>query len=98
MLNSPDDYHSITGDSKLLAIFSRSGELVRLFWPNVDFGQHVESFQVGITTSKGATPSWLGESTWEHVQQYSDSSNIVVTRSSGPDVAVILTALCLPGQ
>lgn len=38
----------ITGNSGMLACIGQNGELVRLYWPDIDFPQHIERLLVGI--------------------------------------------------
>jgi hypothetical protein len=71
MKSPPDSYAAIVGDSKMLAVLSRSGEIVRLFWPHADHGQHIESFEVGVKLSGRKRTGrkrtlWLDDSGWIH--------------------------------
>ncbi|NLC67512.1 MAG: hypothetical protein GX754_01740, partial [Clostridiaceae bacterium] len=40
--------NAIIGNSRMLACLSSKGEIVRLFWPNIDYFQHVEKLIMGL--------------------------------------------------
>ncbi|MGE4283757.1 MAG: glycoside hydrolase family 15 protein [Clostridia bacterium] len=71
---------AVIGNSRVLGCITRDGELVRLFWPNIDYPQHIESFQIGIYApgSENST-RWLQGSEWEHYQRYIADTNILET-------------------
>jgi glucoamylase len=99
MKSPPDSYAAIVGDSKMLAVLSRSGEIVRLFWPHVDYGQHVEKFKIGVKPSSRKRTLWLDDSGWIHWQTYVESTNVLITESKHDRVGLNLTttAFVLPG-
>lgn len=71
---------AIVGNSRMLGCLTKSGELVRLFWPNIDFSQHIETFHSGILTPLSARKtSWLHDSCWRHTQRYLEDTNILET-------------------
>ena len=72
--------NAIIGNSSMLGCLTDRGELVRLFWPNIDYPQHIESFAAGIFFMglKHST-MWLHEETWQHCQRYVKDTNIVET-------------------
>lgn len=50
----------VAGNSGMLACIDKDGELVRLFWPDIDFPQHIERFLVGIVCpERWQGASWL---------------------------------------
>ncbi len=70
----------ITGNSAMLGCIDNRGELIRLFWPDIDYPQHIEGLMVGITCPtlwQGA--SWLNSDDWKVEQQYIQDTNIAVT-------------------
>jgi oligosaccharide amylase len=71
---------AIIGNSRMLACLTKSGELVRLFWPHIDHPQHVERFDMGVffTDQKNST-SWLRDENWQHNQFYIEGTNILKT-------------------
>ena len=71
---------AVIGNSKMLACLTGSGELVRLFWPHIDYPQHVERMAAGIfyISQKNST-SWFNEHDWKHTQYYVEDTNILKT-------------------
>jgi oligosaccharide amylase len=70
----------ITGNSGMLCCLDDRGELIRLFWPHIDYPQHIDRLLVGITCPQllqGA--SWLGTEDWGVEQYYLEDTNIAVT-------------------
>ncbi|OPZ94865.1 MAG: Glucoamylase precursor [Firmicutes bacterium ADurb.Bin419] len=82
---------AIVGNSRMLVCLNQKGELERLFWPHIDYPQHVERFVTGIfdTRYKNST-SWLGEDNWQKEQSYVEDTNILITsfKDSGRGVFV----------
>ena len=72
--------NAIVGNSSMLGCLTDRGELVRLFWPNIDYPQHIEKFSTGIffTDRKNST-IWLEDHSWACSQQYVTDANIVET-------------------
>ncbi len=70
--------NAITGNSSMLATFSERAELLRLFWPNIDYMQQFDKFLIGIyiKNSSGSTV-WLNDHRCEHQQDYVSDTNIV---------------------
>ncbi|NMB34335.1 MAG: glycoside hydrolase [Clostridium sp.] len=71
---------AIIGNSKMLACLTSKGELIRLFWPHIDYPQHIERMAAGIfyTGHKNST-SWLNGCDWHHKQYYVEHTNILKT-------------------
>jgi oligosaccharide amylase len=73
---------AITGNSRMLACHRENGELYRLFWPNVDYGQHLGSFWPGIritVPSRQSRTKWFHLNFWKSSQRYLDNTNILET-------------------
>ncbi|MER3410431.1 MAG: hypothetical protein C4306_10135 [Thermoleophilia bacterium] len=51
---------AILGNGSLLVTLSERGEVERMFWPNVDHGQHVDELRLGLADASG-TVRWLDE-------------------------------------
>jgi glucoamylase len=94
---------AITGNSKMLACYRQNGELFRLFWPNIDYGQHLGCFWPGI---KAALPGrqgrtkWFHLNSWKYSQRYLDNTNILESTlsSANPHLKVIQSDFVLPGS
>jgi len=71
---------AVIGNSRMLVCLNKKGELERLFWPHIDYPQHVERFVTGIfdTRHKNST-SWFGEDNWKRQQSYIKDTNILKT-------------------
>ncbi|GBF34068.1 glucoamylase [Desulfocucumis palustris] len=87
----------IAGNSNMLAVIKSNGELNRLFWPNIDWGQHMGVLKVGLQEPPQPT-LWLDSAGWEYSQQYVDGTNILVTAMSNHEngIKIELTDLVLP--
>ncbi|HLN65336.1 MAG TPA: glycoside hydrolase family 15 protein, partial [Symbiobacteriaceae bacterium] len=71
---------ALTGNSRLLATYSGQGELQALYWPHIDFGQHVYALLLGLRSGEGPT-QWLHEEPWTHAQRYVTDTPVLVTES-----------------
>lgn len=71
---------AVVGNSRLLATLTGDGELQRIFWPNVDGGQHLERLLGGLSVD-GASLLWQDDARWQHSQEYEVDQNILVTTS-----------------
>lgn len=70
----------ITGNSGMLGCLDDRGELIRLFWPHIDYPQHIERLIAGITCQPaGQGTSWLNSEEWKTEQTYQVDTNIAVT-------------------
>lgn len=89
----------ITGNSRMLATIRSNGELHRLFWPNIDWGQHMGIFIVGLQEPPRHT-LWLGRDSWQHRQHYIKDTNNLVTELTHQDsgITVAQTDVILPGR
>lgn len=74
---------AIVGNSKMLGCLSDKGELLRLYYPNIDYFQNIDSFKVGIAYENHI--SWLEHS--EKIGQYYDT-NIVYTKLKLNDIEI----------
>lgn len=77
----PQCTEGIIGNSKMLAIIKSNGELFRLFWPNIDKGQHLGRFLVGIQEDACAVSPvvWLDTPAWQTQQEYLPGTNVLKT-------------------
>lgn len=69
----------VVGNGKMLATIRTNGELHRLFWPQIDWGQHMGILMVGIHEPPHPT-LWLGGYGWRSSQSYIRDTNILLTR------------------
>ncbi len=89
----------IVGNSRLLVGIGVKGNIVNLFWPGIDFPQHVEASFAGIYTDK----TWFGWTTdqpWSYSQRYVEDSAILWTsmHNPTPGLEIELTDFVPPGD
>lgn len=69
---------AITGNSSMLATFSERAELLRLFWPNIDFIQQFDKLLCGIYIKNvSGSTVWLNDQRCDHCQEYLPDTNII---------------------
>lgn len=79
-MSKPYLNNAIIGNSKLLTTLSSKGEILRIFWPNIDFSQNLDCFYAGLLFPKlTRTTCWLHEDMWKHSQKYLENTNILQT-------------------
>lgn len=70
--------NAITGNSSMLACFNEKAELLRLFWPNIDYLQQFDKMLCGIfIKNKMGSTVWLNDHQCEHNQEYIYDTNII---------------------
>lgn len=84
--------NAIIGNSRMLVCLSDRGELQRLFWPNIDYPQHIERMPVGIfyEGNKNSTV-WLNDSVFQHRQEYVKDTNILKTVCTNKEKGLEIT-------
>ena len=87
---------AILGNGSLLATVSARGELERLFWPNVDHGQHLGELRLGLDCDDAVV--WLDEEPADWEQAYADGASVLVTTTRNDGVSVEVTDLVTPGE
>lgn len=76
--------HAITGNGKMLVTFTDKGEINRIFWPEPDFYQQVNSISVGVKFDDSET-RFLNENLWYTEQKYDDNAAILDTLFENSD-------------
>lgn len=70
--------NAITGNSAMLAALSDKSELLRLYWPNIDYLQQLDKFLCGIyIKNENSSTVWLNDHRCEHSQEYIPETNII---------------------
>ena len=100
-MGKPYINNAVIGNGSMLGCVSETGELIRLYWPEIDFPQHVEKILVGFFDKN--TPNstmWLSEGNHEVFQSYIEDTNILqtVVNINRLSIQVIQTDFCVPGQ
>jgi len=78
----PEMPGAIIGNSAMLACLRNSGELYRIFWPHIDYAQHLGIFWTGLNLRNHPGESdthWYHQDHWLARQQYVEDTNIVET-------------------
>lgn len=88
---------SVIGNGRILAGLDKNGELVRAFWPTIDYAQHVNRTLSGVRIN-GSSIHWMNDRQFEHDQQYIPDTNIVqtVSHSASLSLQVRLTDYAVP--
>jgi len=87
---------AILGNGSLLVTLSARGEVERLFWPNVDHGQHLGELRLGV--EQDGSTSWLDEEPFHWSQEYESGSSVLRTSAANGELAVEVTDLVTPGE
>ena len=72
--------NAVIGNSSMLGCIDDKGELIRLYWPNIDYPQHLDMVKLGVFspgTDRGAV--WLDSGQWRREQRYMPDTNILET-------------------
>jgi glucoamylase len=88
--NKPYINDAIIGNSSMLAALGRTGELYRLWWPHVDYPQHVERMRAGIyLEGESAETLWLDTPLeWQYEQSYVPKTNVLRTVAAAKKLPV----------
>lgn len=87
----------IVGNGRMLCSIRTNGMLHRLFWPHIDWGQHMGILKLGLQ-EHGRPVHWLDGDEFLHRQFYHDDTNIFTTemKSLAENLEVSQTDLVLP--
>ena len=72
---------AIIGNQKMLVTYSEKGELLRVFYPNVDFKQWIDLFHVGIKINDSRIIYLHDDINNVYNQEYVEDTNILKTRN-----------------
>ena len=70
---------AIIGNKNLKATFSKKGELLRLYYPNIDFRQFIDEFMVGIKVNDSRLINLADDVNNVYSQSYIEQTNILNT-------------------
>ncbi|HEX3032661.1 MAG TPA: glycoside hydrolase family 15 protein [Bacillota bacterium] len=100
MTRKPYLISGIVGNSRLLGCLDNKGQLVRLFWPQLDYLQNVEKILAGIGLPDAGGITWLDGGDWEHSQRYLPDTNILETVAVSPlrSLRVVVEDFAHPGR
>lgn len=83
----------VIGNSQMLATIGKNGELRYLFWPTIDYPQHVLGSLPGLFYSNkdAGKFEWLTDFPWEGKQEYVENTNIMLTTFKNFEAGLIVT-------
>jgi glucoamylase len=94
---------AIAGNSAMLLSLGNTGRLYRLWWPHIDFPQHLDEMRTGLQlhgTPGGVT--WFDEPAagWVHEAAYVAHTNAYQVTARHPEIPVTVeqTDFAVPGQ
>ncbi|PTX65004.1 oligosaccharide amylase [Melghirimyces profundicolus] len=91
----------VAGNGKMLATFGKNGCLYRLWWPRVDYPQHVDRMLAGVhIPDKTEGVVWTDGEGWAHRQEYvEDSAHLMTTADhDGLGVRVSVEDFAVAGE
>lgn len=90
--------NAVIGNSRVLATVDEKGQILRVFWPHIDYTQQVEKMLLGIYFPNiSSSMHWLNSDEWTYEQYYLEDTNVlktVVTRNIG-DLRITMTDFVL---
>jgi glucoamylase len=90
----------VIGNSQMLVTIGKNGELRHLFWPTIDYPQHVLGSLPGLFYSdkRASIFGWLTDFPWKSKQEYVENTNIMLTtyKNFGAGLIVATTDFVLP--
>ena len=87
---------AILGNGSLLATFSERGEIERLFWPNVDHGQHLGELRLGL--DRDGETHWLDEAPCSWTQSYESGASVLRTTADLQGTTIEVIDLVTPAE
>lgn len=100
----PEMPEAIIGNGKMLASVRENGEIFKLFWPQIEYGQHLGCFWPGIKLSlpegQNFTKWFHLNNIWQSSQRYLEDTNILETEmhSRTHHLKVVQQDFILPDQ
>lgn len=85
--------NAVVGNARMLATLGHSGEIHRLFWPHVDYPQHVDLMFGGLYINNFSNCTfWLNDGQhWHYEQKLTADAPVCVTAAKGRHVPVQVT-------
>ncbi|AGC67293.1 glycoside hydrolase family 15 [Thermoclostridium stercorarium subsp. stercorarium DSM 8532] len=98
-MGKPYINNAVIGNGSMLGCVSETGELIRLYWPEIDFPQHIEKLLTGFFDRNVPNSTvWFSEGDYEYSQAYIEGTNILktVARIKSLSLEVVQTDFCVP--
>ncbi|MCL5677542.1 MAG: glycoside hydrolase family 15 protein [Firmicutes bacterium] len=85
---------AVTGNGHLLLTLGQTGEPYRLFWPHIDYGQHLDRWLEGVYLPGHTERAvWQDAPGWLHSQRYEGETALVSSRSEHPGLGLAVERL-----
>lgn len=100
-MGKPYINNAVIGNGRMLGCISETGELIRLYWPEIDYPQHIEKMLTGFfDVQTPRSTIWFSEGDHEVQQRYLGMTDILETTACFVKLPlkVIQTDFCLPGK
>lgn len=72
---------AIIGNQRMLLTYSKNGELLRVFYPTMDFKQWIDFFHVGVKINDSNIIYLHEDINNTYYQEYLEDTNILKTRN-----------------
>lgn len=72
---------AIIGNQKMMVTYTDKGEMTRLFYPNIDFKQHLDFFHIGVKINDSQIIYLHDDINNVYEQDYIEDTNILKTRN-----------------
>lgn len=72
---------AIIGNQKMMVTYTEKGEMIRLFYPNIDFKQYIDLFHVGVKINDSQIIYLHNDINNVYKQEYLEDTNILKTRN-----------------
>ena len=74
---------AFVGNGRVTASFSKTGELLRLYYPTIDYKQFFEEFYLGVKINDSALIYLHNDINNSYEQEYLENTNILRTDETG---------------
>jgi glucoamylase len=93
MNHKPYLIDSVIGNGRILACLTRDGELVRAFWPTIDYAQHVHRTEAAVRLVRDGQIRRLSSDEFEHKHRYLPDTNVAETKYRHEHLPLSVTSL-----
>ena len=90
-MNKRNFNDAIVGNKNIKATISKNGELLRMYYPDIDFRQFIELFHVGVKVNDSAIIYLHDDINNRYYQYYTEDTNILNTEISNTYFKLLIT-------
>ena len=70
-MGKPYINNAVIGNGSMLGCITETGELIRLYWPEIDYSQHIEKMLTGFFSINDHTGTiWFSAVSYTHLDVY----------------------------